>query len=228
MAVVNENSASDIDHRGANSSSFSYTVSGSDTHMVLYVATGSGVNNSDADVTGVTYNSVSTSELEEGVAPVNRQSLTAFGLVAPASGFNTVAVSLAAESDHATMLASYTGVDQTTPLGNTGFVSANITNPTITISSATGEVVSSCCASQSNNQLGGHETILQSGRKYNLPGDDDISLQEKAGETTTVSTWTGGADRESIAIAVALLPVAAGGALLPIQTWLNRSPHIRI
>lgn len=62
-------------------------------------------------------------------------------LLAPATGTNSIVVTMSAGAHFVGGAASFTGVDQTTPLGTFVSATGNTSTPTVNASSATGEVV---------------------------------------------------------------------------------------
>jgi len=120
----------------SSSVTFAHTITGSDTYLTV------GVHFDDQSITAtVTFNGVSMDQLALVRNTVNATTYL-FGLVAPASGTHNIVVTLSGASFITLVTAvSFTGVDQSTPVGtaatNVGF-SAPIT---VDVSSADDELV---------------------------------------------------------------------------------------
>src|SRR3990167_11248949 len=135
----------------ASSLTFSHTCTGSNLYLKVTV----GVNFTDSDVTGVTYNGVALTLLR---ALENTMRDEYWYLIAPATGAHDIVVSFAGASREKVCNAeSYTGVHQTTPHRDQGggvyYVSAtgDSTTPSVAVTSAAGElVVYAACQKQSD------------------------------------------------------------------------------
>lgn len=201
------------DGGNSSTSSFSHTVTGSNTYLLVYVATGDTSLSSIADVSGVTYNTISMSELATDVF-TSRLNMHLMGLVAPAGGANTVAVTLAATpDDHGSIAVSYTDVDQSTPIGTAASENGEADPNSSTVSSASGELVSAGDVNGNSTSTLGQDTTVLDNQNYGT--NDRIAVQEKAGETTTVLTWTPGSGTKYVTCGVPLKPVAAAGGFTP-------------
>jgi len=111
------------------------TLAGSNRCLLVYVATDSG------GVTAISYNGDAMTEVTSSIA---MGGLFLYRLVAPDEGSNlTVSVTLSGPPAHYVYGAvSYTGVDQTTPFGTPATpTTANSSTPSITVTSASGELV---------------------------------------------------------------------------------------
>ena len=119
-----------------NTTSFSHTTSGSDRLLLAFVslyATG------NPDVSAITYNGVGMTKITEMSYEFNTNRFLetqVYRLVAPATGSNTLSITFAGTYiDTGVSVISYTGVDQTTPIGATGTNSGNI-DPTVTFTTS--------------------------------------------------------------------------------------------
>ena len=108
----------------------SHTTSGSDRLLVVAVAS-----NID-QVTGVTYAGVSMSLAAKKAYSSPTETIYIYYLAGPASGTNDIVVSRTGTSSYGLVAASYTGVDQTTPVDatNTG-TNAVGTSSTLSVTS---------------------------------------------------------------------------------------------
>lgn len=106
MAIARDTST--LDETTGTSATFSHTCSGSNRLLLVGVMCSSGDN-----VTGVTYNSVSLTQIVKVDSPTPGRFRYIYGLLAPATGSNNVVVSLSGGStDIVSVASSYTGVDQ--------------------------------------------------------------------------------------------------------------------
>ena len=114
-----------------NNLSFSHTCTGSDRFLLVFVA-----DNMSGNVTGITYNGVTMTDISSGYNVNGAVDLTVYGLIAPATGANTVSINFAASSSWGAAVAhSYTGVDQST--FPTIFTNNKVTSTSITTSATT-------------------------------------------------------------------------------------------
>lgn len=109
-------SANNVWNFGTGSYSWSHTCTGS--NLILFV--GVEIFSASAlSVSGITYNGVALTKVDRIVAALegNRQDCELWYLVNPATGSNTIAVSLSGTADFTTaQAASYTGVNQSNPI----------------------------------------------------------------------------------------------------------------
>jgi hypothetical protein len=132
MAIAVDNTSSGYTAGGNTSLTYAHTCAGSD--RVLIVVAWAGLNTSTPVFTA-TYNGVSMTQLFDGTATNWRYRV--FYLVAPATGANNVVVSCSSGNGYIySCSASYTDVDQTTPIDATDthatFSSATSTSDSIT------------------------------------------------------------------------------------------------
>lgn len=115
---------------GANqTAAFDSTATGSDRILAVSVVFENG---GDPGVSAITYDGTSlTKQIEETVSPADdfSETIEIWTVVAPSTGSNTIALTNSATSqDAAVMAAVYSGVDQSTPIGNTNSVARTLTN----------------------------------------------------------------------------------------------------
>lgn len=120
MAVAIDNAGAGTNNSGSTTLSFSHTASGSER----YAAVPFSIQNGDT-ATGVTYGGVSMTQVIAGVSygPTNPNTEYAYiyGLVAPATGSQTVTITRSSSTNGIFASAtSLTGVNQTTPINATG------------------------------------------------------------------------------------------------------------
>ena len=110
---------------------FAHTTSGSDR---LILIGGHDRSNTTTSVTGVTYATVATTKITDIRVPSDRM-ITAWRLVAPATGANNVVVSSSDSTNLRFSALSYSGVDQTSPIdgNNTASDAATTTGLSVSI-----------------------------------------------------------------------------------------------
>jgi hypothetical protein len=167
---------------------FSHTTTGANRLLIVGVA----FDTATPTVTSVTYAAV-------GMTQVFAQTVGSSGtvamyrLVAPATGANNVVITLSASSVFLQGGAvSFTGVDQTTPLGTPTSTSTFADPGTVDIASATGEVVidalwSTCCAT---NTVGAGQTSRVNFNDVTTSGQS-LCMSTEPGATTVTMSWSG-------------------------------------
>lgn len=183
MAIAKD-ATSSAHAQGASSLSWSHTCTGSDLLLLVH----SGTNGTPVSTSGVTYN---------GVALTSRWSdsrswtaASGWSLVAPATGANTVAITLsAAEDTEFGQAISYTGVDQTTPHGTAQVANGASTAPAVpTLTSATGEIcVGFLMTSDAAITSGSGQTAEISDVNF---ASDSAQTDSEPGDTSVDITWT--------------------------------------
>lgn len=138
MAIAFDNSAVGSAASGT-SATFSLTVSGSNRILIVGVVLRSP--NSASGPSSVTYNGVSLTQI--AVIDISFMNLSLWRLVNPSTGANNVVVTNGATSSNiAATAVSYTGVNQTTPLGTaTSNSASSASSMSTTVSSNSGELV---------------------------------------------------------------------------------------
>ena len=131
-----DNVTTDADSVGRASASFSHTVSGSNTCLIVFVHMFD-INDPAPSVSGITYNSVALSKIRSVVqifSSTRRNRTEAWRLVAPADGANTLAVtySKTITADVVTAV-SFNAVDQTTPIAGSAQDKNTGGNPSVDI-----------------------------------------------------------------------------------------------
>lgn len=149
MAVVFDAVGPDAAGLGASSTTLSWSHTCAGSNLLLTVAVGLGGSDSGVTTT-VTYNGVSMTSAGKAHANNQPQGYTEmFYLVSPAIGTNTVIVTASASRALTGGSVSFAGVDQVTPVSNvtTGFGDGGTAS--VTVSSATDNMVVSSIASGS-------------------------------------------------------------------------------
>ena len=204
---------------GTTSLSFSHTCSSS-ADRAIYVVT----NNRDAgagDVTGVTYNSVSLTELTGSPWGFGNSDLRVFRLVAPATGANDVVVTLDGSRPIIAAAISFTGVDQTTPDGTPA---ADTTDLSVDVASVvSGSIVLGIGVVEDTSPPGppafsptGTATVTE--RVDDEQGNQclGVSTTEGASGTVTVSWTHSGGSTSDTAVGVEIFAAAAASGRGPL------------
>jgi len=134
---------------GATVGSWSHTCSGSDRLLVLIFT----VNDSEGGISGATY---AGAALTRGITFAGGTDLDGVEIwykIAPATGSNTLAISgLPVSSDYHAYSASFTGVQQTSPLDDSDSASGNSATPSVTSTPTTdGQLIIGGLSSETNN-----------------------------------------------------------------------------
>lgn len=192
---------------------YGHTVSGSDRILVVGVTLYS---DSTQTVSTVTYGGVSLTLISGCTAEQADIRTEQWYLIAPAAGTANVVVTLSATSGAiASTAVSFTGVDQSTPLGTcvtaTGFNAA----PTVAVSSAAGELVVDALAvfdgiGAAAPTVGASQTQRAYGEHGHAFGDFGAGASTEAGAGTVTMSWSLSGSRWW-AIAATPLKEAAGG-----------------
>lgn len=195
------------------SQTFSHTCTGSNRYLFLAVAC-----TVNGAITGVTYNGVAMTELGTFAAgPGFMSECIIYGLANPASGANTVSIQTSGTGNVAiyTAVASYTGVNQTTPNPHSGSNStAGATSLTLSIDTSTSPATNGCwivCGSFTDGNYtasaGAGTTMRSSGTTDDWVGiyDNNILISPAGSDSlvTAISTSS-----EIYMLGVSLAPVA--------------------
>lgn len=198
----------------ASSLTFSHTCSGSD--RLLIVTTGALGFPPVAAPTGVTYNGVAMTQiwtedyLEVFALEIRSE---AWYLVAPATGANNVVATWALGAEHCASSVSFTGSDQSSPLGTPATAQGASAPATVDAGSSAGDIViDGARIGQPTITVGAGQTSRNEQENINFSSAGGSST-EPGGGTITMS-WTMGAggygDKWAMG-AVAVKPVAAAG-----------------
>ncbi len=190
MAVAFDSASSATSNTGPPSSlSWSHICSGANrllTVGVHWVSSGGAVS-----VSGVTYNGVAMSSV--GVVNNGDVFTQLFRLVAPATGSNTIAITMTGAVDQTLTGGgvSFTGVDQTTPLGTWASATGNSQTASVNVSSATDDIVVDHVSDASLAlSVGAGQT-----ERYNVSDDGGTAVpggagSTEAGATTVTMSWS--------------------------------------
>jgi hypothetical protein len=194
---------------GTSSITISHTTSGTNRLMLVGVSLN---NDGYEEVTGVTYNSVALT-LVGTVANDDDSRVEIWKLVAPDTGTYDAVVTFSADllQEGFAGVVTFTGVHQTTPLGNfTSAIGDGIT-ATVDISSVTGELVFEVLAAEYSTSatVGAGQT-----ERWNIYRTSSIGAgSTEPGAATVTMSWTltGSGDHWAI-YGVSIKPAAAGAS----------------
>jgi hypothetical protein len=185
---------------------FSHTCTGSNLILTVGVAINAAAS---ATVNAVTYNGVALTKVD---SIANSISSDLWYLVGPATGAHSIVVALSASGAMTVCnAASYTGVSQSTPLGTKVTASGNSNTPSVTVTSATGQLVVDSVAQNSANgtatlTAGSGQTQRGNDRQFSAFGVIG-AMSEEAGAASVVMDWSGSNSTTWATIGVPLKPV---------------------
>ncbi|HEX9638719.1 MAG TPA: C25 family cysteine peptidase, partial [Acidobacteriota bacterium] len=217
----------------ASSLTFSLTVGSSGNGRLLIV--GVSIRNSGSQtVSSVTYNGVNLTQVGARSNSAHAR-IEIWRLVAPATGANNVVVTMSAAARFVAGAASFTGVNQTTPVGTFFSNIGSNSTPSVNVTGVLeGEVIIDTLA---NRYLGGwnHLPIEGSGQTerwndrttsdtadQNTPGSGSTEPAPAGGGTVTMS-WTLDVNQQSAIGAVALKPMADRPTLAELRSFRAES-----
>ena len=156
-----------------------HSAAGSDRYVFVLAGCPSGI-------TGVTYNSVSMTLID---GTVSNERL--YGLVNPPTGSVTVTASSGASDSVGFVVASYTGVDQTTPYDGLTAAILSGTTPSRTVTSRTGDMVVGGNAAANfgaiTSTAGAGQTEREDGFEGNL---FSVTWSDEAGASSVTHSYT--------------------------------------
>ena len=165
----------------------SHTTSGSQRLMLVGVSM---ANPSTRTVSSVTYDGVSLSNVGSTANPANGARVEIWKLVPPNTGTHNVVVTLSGSNAATVGVMTFTGVDQTTPLGTYASGSGDATSGSATASSATGELVFDVVSVKDTDQNlvpGGSQT---EGWDLYIATDANGGGSTAAGASSVVMSWS--------------------------------------
>ena len=225
-AIVYDTSSSGTNETGVTTLTVSHTVAaGSNLFLICgYTA------QDDTAITSptVTYNSVSmTAVTSSKQSTTGTRTVEMFSLVNPAAGSAHDVVFTFSQTMNtiAGGCSSFSGVDQSTPLGTAVTNSTTGTSSAVTATSATGEMVidfqvtSSNLTARSFTQAAGQTSNW---KQYPASANCSGGSSREAGAAAVAMgwSWSGGAEYQALS-AVSIKPAAATGAV-PVLMQMNR------
>lgn len=178
--------------QGDTSLTWSHTCTGTD--RILFVAVSQFRSGAPLTVTG-TYDGVSMTELStQTYGAGGDQKLTVLYLVNPASGTNDIVLSVGSTSWMAAAAASFTGVDQTTPVGTPSTTTvSSATSVSQDISSETGDMVVDFLVWYNGAHTVGADQTVRAFFDGGSADDSTLISTEAGASTVTMShSWSAG------------------------------------
>ena len=190
---------------------YAHTCTGTDRALFVTVAAG-------ANVSGVTYGGVAMTILSG-----TGTGLVLAGLLNPASGTNNVIISLAGTETCNATSASYTGVDQTTGWDNLADATTGDGSPSVSVTSATGNLVVGGSAWVDNTGAKSHTAVAPVTERADEDGADTqtcAAIGDAPGAASVTFAWTrngGGAYWAQRIAAVSVLQATSAGPTIDTQ-----------
>ncbi len=198
---------------GAGPFTWSHTCSGSDRVLIVGVSH----NDSGDTVTGMTYNGVSMTPVPSGATSNGQYFVTQYSLIAPATGTNTVSVSMSGNVfDFGAAAISLTGADQTAPLGTAATATGSSTTPSVNVSSAGAEIVVDTLAIVHSGTLSVGAGQTQRWNTTTSNAFIKYAGSTESGSGTTTMSWTNSTSQDWAIVAVPVKPVAAAGTSVTV------------
>ena len=200
---------------GATTLSWSHTCAGTNRILIVGLQVFDDTNDTERTVASVTYNGVALTRIDRQVTSNIASEL--WRLVAPATGTNTILVTLGAANDFSLgQASSYTGVDQSSPINASNKATSSSTmDATVNVTSTVNNcvVVDSVVKYNTTEAItagSGQTTIasLSVGSGFGLKGASSYETKATAGVTTMNWTWTTTV-RDWAIVAAALTPAGS-------------------
>lgn len=157
-------------------------------------------------VTSLTYGGTALTKI--GSSNI-RMGVELWRLVGPAVGTANIVATWSGSSDLVGWSGSFTNVDQTTPTGAIFVSNGSSTTPSVTVASATGELVIDTVSTRGDAKsttVGAGQTVICSGALGNAGANGRGASSSEAGAASVVMSWTLGAIKAWEIAAVALKP----------------------
>jgi len=214
MALAFDAQSSKTDLTQPSSITNAHTVTGSNPYLFVHFGLTAGT---IGNVTACTYNGVSMGTGLWNIQPTGHGLRgIAFGLKGPATGAHNIVGTITGANDGVTVTAvSYTGVDQTTPIGtavtnNSG--AGTSATATVTVSSAAAELILGGIIignAATSITIGGGQTQRSAANLIVSNGEHDNRIDEEAGAASVIHSWSWTGATDWVLGAFALKPVAS-------------------
>jgi len=202
---------------GVSSLTCAHTVSGANREIVNWISW----YHSLSALSGLTYNSVALTAIPSGSTANGQYHIDGSHLIAPATGTNNMVATFTGNVFDVGMgSTSFTGADQTTPLGTAVTATGTSTTPSVTVSSAAGEIVLDglVIIHSSTLTVGGSQT--QEWNAIANSGFIKYAGSSQNGAASVSNTWTNGTSQAWAQGAVPIKPVAVATSV-PLRTLLG-------
>jgi len=201
---------------------WSHTV-GMGNNRILIVGTAH--RDGNRSVASVTYGGTALTSIGAQNGAGNQNQATLWYLINPPTGTANISVSLSGSSDVTAGAASFTGVNQTTPLGTLNSLSGTSTTASVVVSSAAGEVVIDAVAANGDAvslTAAGGQSVLWNTGTGTAGGNVLGGSSNRPGASSVTMSWTLAASKAWGILAVPIKPTT--GLAIVKQTWnLNGS-----
>ena len=193
---------------------FTCSFTGSDRLLLCAI----GWFNAGQTIAGVTYSGAGLTQITGSPFPQTTIGYIAAGyfLIAPSTtATQTLSVDMSAPADVTATCANYTGVHQTVPLDTLAEATGTTADPTVTVSSATGDLVVSLVA-YDGETLATTNIAADAPATERLEQDSNLfntAIADEAGDTSVSSDWTINISADWSMGAISVNPV--GGAAAP-------------
>lgn len=185
---------------------FAHSCSGSDRLLLVLIAH----YYLDDVVSGVTYNGDALTAVPNGEDNNGQFNITLYYMVAPDTGSNTVSVSTTGSVYDIGMIAmSFTGADQSTPLGTAVTATGSSTTPSVNISSASGEIVVDGLIIVHSGTLTVGADQTQRVNTNTANAFIKYASSTESGVSSTTMSWSNSTSQDWAIAGVAVKPVAA-------------------
>jgi len=216
MAIASDTTSNSGGQFDVSSFSYSHTCTGSD--LLLYSGVSmEDVTDADRTVTGITYNSVSMTSIREDDNDTDNFSSSIWYLAGPATGSNTVAVTLNGENALSVSGSiSLTGVDQSSPLDANNGATGNSNVPTVDVTTVADNswVIDTVAYGDNTFTIGSGQTSRWTVGVSTLGSTASTEGPvTPAGATTMDLTFDFGASEAWAISAASFQPVAAAGTV---------------
>lgn len=211
MAIAIDSTAT-TSGKAVNSLAWSHTVSGSDRLLLVSISREGGT---ASNVVSVTLDAQNFSEIQEVTNASG--SLSVWSLVAPNTGAGTITATLDTGQNRDMFCGSisFTGVEQTTPLGTHATATGTTSSISVAATSAAGELVAdffSLGTGAGTRTVGVGQTQRYNGASGSIAGDVAGGCSTEPGAASVTMSWTTPDDNWA-QLAVPIKSAATGGTV---------------
>lgn len=193
---------------GAGPFTWLHTCAGSDRCLLVGIA----YYDSGDTISAVTYNGDALTEVPSSTVSNGQYTTAFYSLVAPDTGSNTVSVTFTGfVFDFGAGAVSFTGADQTTPLGTAVTATGTDTTPTVTVTSASGEIVVDALTIVHGGTLTVDGSQSQRWNSTGAFGFIKYAGSTEPGASSTTMSWSNSTSQAWAIAAVPVKPVSGGG-----------------
>lgn len=203
---------------------FAHTCSGSNRLLVVWVS----YYDSLDTPTGVTYNGVAMTAIPSSTAANGDYKIAGYYLINPATGTNNVVISFTGSMfDIGAGSVSFTDAHQTTPLGTAVTATGTSTTPSVTVSSAAGEIVLDGLVIVHSGALTVDGSQTQRWKANTGNAFIKYAGSTEGGAASTAMSWSNSTSQAWAAGAVPVKPVGGGGGIsMPVAMHHYRQQGI--